>query len=164
MRVPTLIAALLSVAALAGCGGEEAVEDAASTVEQEATQAAEPEATPAAEDEADAPAGAIDVALTEWDVEPAESSTQAGTVVFNARNAGNAPHELEVIATDTPAGDFPVEGAVAKVEGEAIGEVTGIAGGESKTLEVDLEPGHYALICNLPGHYEPGMHADFEVE
>ena len=69
-----------------------------------------------------------------------------------------------MIATDTPAGDFPVEGARAQVEGEVIGEVEGIAGGQSKTLEVDLEPGHYALICNIPGHYEPGMYSDFEVE
>lgn len=160
MRATTLMAAFLSAAALAGCGGDEAVEDAASTAEQEATQAAEQ----ATEGEAEAPAGAIDVALTEWAVEPAEPSAKAGKVVFNADNVGDAPHELEVIATDTPAGDFPVEGAVAQVDGDQIGEVTGIASGQAKVLEVELEPGHYALICNLPGHYEPGMYADFEVE
>ncbi len=26
-----------------------------------------------------------------------------------------------------------------------------------------LKKGHYALICNLPGHYQGGMHADFTV-
>ena len=157
MRVPAVIAAFLSAAALAGCGGEEeAAEDAAATVEQEATQAGG--------DEAAAPEGAIDVALAEWSVEPTQGSAPAGPVTFNARNVGEAPHELEVVATDTPAGDFPVQGGRAEVEGEVIGEVEGIGAGRSKVLEVDLEPGHYQLICNIPGHYEPGMYADFEVE
>ena len=164
MRVPTLIVACLSVAALAGCGGGEGGEEAAATAEPEATQAVEQEPTQAAGgDDAAAPAGAITVDLAEWSVAPAESSAQAGKVVFNARNIGEAPHELEVIATDTPAADFPVEKGQAKVDGEAIGEVEGIGGGQNKVLEVDLEPGHYALICNIPGHYEPGMYADFDV-
>ena len=156
MRVPTLIAAILSAVALAAGGAEEAAEDAAEIAEREATQVAEPGAT--------APDSAIDVALSEWKVDPAQASVAAGTVVFNARNDGQAPHELEVIATDTPAGDFPVEDSRAKTDGEKVGEVEGIAAGQSKTLEVDLESGHYALICNLPGHYQPGMYADFEVE
>ena len=161
MRVPTLIAAVLSAVALSGCGGDEGTEGAATTAEQEATQAAE-QATPAGGDAA--PAGAIDVELAEWKVEPAEKSAPAGAVVFNARNVGQAPHELEVIATDTPARDFPVEESRAKIVGEKVGEVEGIAAGQAKVLEVELEPGHYALICNLPGHYQPGMYADFEVE
>ncbi len=155
LRMRTTAAALLSAALLAGCGGSDEAEDAASTVEAEATQAA---------DGAQAPDGAIEVELTEWKVEPAEATAEAGTVTFTARNAGEVPHELVVISTDTPAGDFPVESGRAEVEGEEVGEVEGIAGGQSKPLEVELEPGHYALICNLPGHYEPGMYADFEVK
>jgi uncharacterized cupredoxin-like copper-binding protein len=30
-------------------------------------------------------------------------------------------------------------------------------------LALDLEAGPYVLICNVPGHYESGMHAAFEV-
>lgn len=154
LRIRTTVAALLSAALLAGCGGSDEAEKAASTVEAEATQAA---------DSAQAPDGAIDVELAEWKVEPATATAGAGTVTFNARNVGEVPHELEVISTDTPAGDFPVESGRAEVEGEEVGEVEGITVGQSKPLEVELEPGHYALICNLPGHYEPGMYADFEV-
>jgi uncharacterized cupredoxin-like copper-binding protein len=160
MRGRITAVALLSAALLAGCGGddaENAAQDAAATVEAEATEAVESQSE-------QAPAGAVDVALSEWKVEPAEATAAAGKVVFNADNTGDAPHELEVIQTDTQAGDFPVEAAVAKVDGEQVGEVTGIAPGANKTLEVELEAGHYALICNLPGHYEPGMHADFTVE
>ncbi|MGZ4189647.1 MAG: plastocyanin/azurin family copper-binding protein [Actinomycetota bacterium] len=35
--------------------------------------------------------------------------------------------------------------------------------GTSKTLTITLKPGHYALVCNLPGHYRMGMHQDFVV-
>ncbi len=86
MRVSPLIAAAVAAAAFGGCGGEEAAQDAAATAEQEATQAGG--------DEAAASEGAIDVALDEWKVEPAEASAKAGKVVFNARNVGQAPHEL----------------------------------------------------------------------
>jgi uncharacterized cupredoxin-like copper-binding protein len=28
-------------------------------------------------------------------------------------------------------------------------------------LTLDLKPGHYAVVCNLPGHYAAGMRQDF---
>jgi uncharacterized cupredoxin-like copper-binding protein len=28
---------------------------------------------------------------------------------------------------------------------------------------VTLAPGHYVAICNLPGHYQRGMHVGFSV-
>jgi uncharacterized cupredoxin-like copper-binding protein len=28
-------------------------------------------------------------------------------------------------------------------------------------LTIDLAAGHYAIVCNLPGHYAAGMHVDF---
>jgi uncharacterized cupredoxin-like copper-binding protein len=28
-------------------------------------------------------------------------------------------------------------------------------------LTVDLTEGHYAIVCNLNGHYANGMHQDF---
>jgi uncharacterized cupredoxin-like copper-binding protein len=27
----------------------------------------------------------------------------------------------------------------------------------------DMKPGHYALVCNLSGHYAAGMHVDLWV-
>src|SRR2546425_1192379 len=35
--------------------------------------------------------------------------------------------------------------------------------GQTKPLVITLLPGHYALMCNLPGHYRMGMHQDFTV-
>jgi len=28
---------------------------------------------------------------------------------------------------------------------------------------ITLAPGHYAVACNLPGHYRMGMHQEFQV-
>ena len=33
----------------------------------------------------------------------------------------------------------------------------------TKALTLDLAPGHYAFVCNLPAHYGLGMHVDFTV-
>ena len=33
----------------------------------------------------------------------------------------------------------------------------------TETVTLPLKAGHYALICNLPGHYAAGQHADFTV-
>jgi uncharacterized cupredoxin-like copper-binding protein len=119
-----------------------------------------------AEEEGAASGEAIAVSLGEWFVKPAQATASAGELTFSAENDGKLVHELEVVKTDTPAGDFPVEGDRANVEevGEESGEVEDIAAGKGKPLRVSLEPGKYVLICNLPGHYKSGMHSAFTVQ
>lgn len=41
---------------------------------------------------------------------------------------------------------------------KTIGEVEDIAPGKRKRMSFKLTPGHDALSCNKPGHYEAGMH------
>jgi uncharacterized cupredoxin-like copper-binding protein len=36
--------------------------------------------------------------------------------------------------------------------------------GATKALSLTLKPGHYAIICNLPGHYAGGMYTDLTVK
>jgi uncharacterized cupredoxin-like copper-binding protein len=48
--------------------------------------------------------------------------------------------------------------------GELIGEIESIGAGDIEVLNVMLDAGNYALICNIAGHYEQGMHASFVVE
>jgi uncharacterized cupredoxin-like copper-binding protein len=48
--------------------------------------------------------------------------------------------------------------------GELIGEVEDFPGGETETGTFGLQPGTYALICNVAGHYEQGMYAQLTVE
>ena len=45
-----------------------------------------------------------------------------------------------------------------------VGETGDLAAGASKSLTLSLPAGHYALICNLPGHYKAGQHTDFTVK
>ena len=44
-----------------------------------------------------------------------------------------------------------------------VGETGDLAPGRAKALTLSLKAGHYALICNLPGHYAAGQHTDFTV-
>jgi uncharacterized cupredoxin-like copper-binding protein len=93
---------------------------------------------------------------------PSTSTAKAGKVTFVVKNAADMEHELVVIKTSRKAAKLPVKGGEASEKG-AVGEVEDIGGGKTKKLTLTLKPGHYALICNLPGHYQGGMHADFTV-
>ena len=49
-------------------------------------------------------------------------------------------------------------------DGTIVDEVENIAPGIGADLTATLEPGTYAVVCNLPEHYGQGMHADLTVE
>jgi uncharacterized cupredoxin-like copper-binding protein len=83
-------------------------------------------------------------------------------VTFNVRNSGTIPHEFVVLRTDSPAGSL-LKGAKADETGN-VDETGALAPGSAKTLSLNLKAGHYALICNLPGHYREGQHVDFSVK
>lgn len=100
-----------------------------------------------------------------------QDTVAAGSVTFVVTNEGQKEHEFIVIQTDTPAGDFPLlpesEDADHNFDEEAVGtaldEVEALAAGDTGEITLTLEPGHYALVCNIRPHYEEGMWADFEV-
>ena len=82
-------------------------------------------------------------------------------MTFDVSNVGAAPHEMVVIRTSKPAGSL---GSGSRVpETGSVGETGDVKAGASKTVTLSLTPGHYALICNIPGHYRSGMHTDFTV-
>lgn len=92
--------------------------------------------------------------------DPAEIS--AGTVTFEVKNEGTLVHEMVVIRTDKGAANLGTDGEAD--ESGAVDEVADLPAGQSKTLELNLEAGKYALVCNVPGHYENHMYADFTVK
>lgn len=106
--------------------------------------------------------GKIGVSLKEFSVNATATSAPAGRVTFNVKNAGTIPHEFVVLRTDKPAGSL-LKGARANETGN-VGETGDLAPGAAKTLSIKLKSGHYALICNLPGHYRAGQHIDFNVK
>ncbi len=115
----------------------------------------------------------VAVALQEWAVIPDAASAPAGEVIFTVTNDGpDDIHEFVVISTDLGIADLPVdENGVVDEEGEGIdvlGEIEDLPVGETDELSLDLEPGSYALICNIwsedeaEAHYQMGMRAAFE--
>lgn len=91
-----------------------------------------------------------------------QSAKSGGKVTFQVRNVGQLPHEFVVLKTDKSANDLGTGTRVP--EAGNVGETGDVQTGDNKTLKLDLKPGHYALICNLPGHYAAGMHSDFTVK
>jgi len=109
-----------------------------------------------------APAHSVSAALKEFSINPTARQVAAGRVTFRVRNAGTATHEFVVLRTDRPAAGLPLSNGRADEAGN-VGETGDLAPGAVKTISLNLKPGHYALICNLPGHYGAGQHADLTV-
>ena len=114
--------------------------------------------------------GDIAVTLKQWAVTPNSTTVSGGSVTFTVTNDGTIPHEFVVLETETQAADFPIESFEGESErinedtaGTNVGETGDMEAGTTKTLTIDLAPGHYAFVCNLPGHYGLGMHTDFTV-
>ena len=101
------------------------------------------------------------VTLREFAIAPAPAQAAQGKTTFSVHNAGQLKHEFVVVRTDKPAGSL-LKGAEADETGN-VGEIPDLPPGSTKSLTLNLKAGHYALICNLPGHYKAGQHADFTV-
>jgi uncharacterized cupredoxin-like copper-binding protein len=103
----------------------------------------------------------VGVSLREFAVDTTAARAAAGRVTFNVRNTGTVTHEFVVLKTARPA-DQLLKGARADESGN-VGETGDLKAGASKSITLKLAPGHYALICNLAGHYKAGQHRDFTV-
>ena len=116
--------------------------------------------------------GSLHVALDEWSITGAHKGTDsltadAGEVVFEVHNEGAAPHNLFIVKTDLAADALPMadNGTVnLETAGEVIGGVDEFPGGEIRVETYHLEPGHYVLICTIPGHYQQGMFVELTVQ
>jgi uncharacterized cupredoxin-like copper-binding protein len=106
----------------------------------------------------------IAVTLKDFAIAPAATTAPPGTVEFDITNDGPSVHEFEVLATDVAPDALPVDSSVVQTQdSEIVDEVENIVPGTSTGLRVDLVPGSYVIICNVPGHYEAGMHSGFTV-
>lgn len=111
------------------------------------------------------PSSSISATLADWSIALSPPIGKAGRITFTIKNDGANTHEFLVVKTDTPANQLPVEnGEVPEDQLTVVDEVEDIEAGKDATLTIDnLEPGHYAIICNIEEHYGKGMHADFTV-
>ncbi len=111
----------------------------------------------------------VHVHLDEWSVEPAPPTIQGPAVVnIGGHNHGKYPHQITIVETDLDDGNLPI--SKARVDLEAIGEpalefdVPAADGDEGlQVASVELPVGKYVIYCAIPGHYQQGMHAAFEV-
>lgn len=114
--------------------------------------------------------GTVHLETDEWSIlgegGGAIEPVAAGEVTFEVHNIGEVPHEVVIIKTDTDPAELPVVESLVDEEaaGEVIGEIEEFPAGAIEVGSFDLEPGNYALICNIAGHYEQGMYARLVVE
>jgi uncharacterized cupredoxin-like copper-binding protein len=107
--------------------------------------------------------------LDEFVIRPNATRARPGTVVFQVTNAGELTHEFLVIKTDLPRAALPRADSrgVDEEQVDVVARLDPIAPGESAELEVQVDEGLYALICNLfadgVSHYLSGMYTGFEV-
>ena len=123
-----------------------------------------------------APIPVISVGLSETDethmaIDLSQPFAPQGKVSFLVTNAGAKKHEFVVLQTDTAAAAFQIvsfEGEANRIDEDAkgvtnVGETGDMEPGAVMMMTLDLAPGHYAVVCNLVGHYAMGMHQDFFV-
>ena len=108
---------------------------------------------------------AITATLKEYSIDISAATAPAGPVTFTVTNSGTMIHEFVVLQTDTLAADLPLANdEVNEDDYTSMGEVADLEAGASGSLSATLAAGHYAIICNLPGHGRQGMAIDFNVE
>ena len=108
----------------------------------------------------------VSVRLREWSVGVDSATVDTGEVVFEVVNEGNIEHEFVVVRTEIADGKIPLAGDRfdEETEGvEVVGELPEVPAGSSMEFPVNLSSGVYQLVCNLPGHYQAGMHTSFTV-
>lgn len=114
------------------------------------------------------PGGGIQVGLHDPDfalsVDP--DSTASGAITFDIANEGGLIHNFRAIKTDLAPDALPLDAdgfMVDEAQVDVVATHEEIPSGTSVTLDADLEAGSYVLICNIPTHYDAGMHAAFTV-
>jgi uncharacterized cupredoxin-like copper-binding protein len=154
-RFVAIVAALAALAALtaSACGSSEATANP--------TAVGTPQGTVAASAAAGAP---IVVSLAEYSVTVDAESAPAGSTTFSVANSGAGEHQFVVIRTDESESDLPLTPDSVRVDEaavEVVNKIEGIPVGQTQEVTVDLPAGAYVFICNVPGHYEAGMHVAF---
>jgi uncharacterized cupredoxin-like copper-binding protein len=112
----------------------------------------------------------VDATLRDFRIALGSDSGPSGEVTFRITNEGPSVHEFVVFRTDLTPDQLPTteEGGVPVVDEEAPGltlvdEREDISPNTSTELRVNLAPGKYVIVCNVPDHYRLGMRAPFTV-
>lgn len=145
-RFAPLILAIGALLTLTACGTTATATLASSAAGSSGYRYSAP-AGGAAPTTAPAAAGAtVDVRLTEFSI-AMPASINAGSTTFKVTNAGSAVH------------NFVISGNGVDRKFDA-----NLNPGETKTLQLDLQPGTYTVYCPVDSHKDKGMKADLVVK
>jgi len=86
--------------------------------------------------------------LKEWSIELSQAEVAAGTIRFTVTNESRMQHNLTILDGSGEVGRTPDFSSRQGVQ----------------TLEVNLQPGTYTLICSLPGHAARGQRINLVVK
>ncbi|HMN27720.1 MAG TPA: cupredoxin domain-containing protein [Caldilineaceae bacterium] len=136
-RWPQLLGVLLLSVAIGACGGNRP--------HTEAVADSRPAQPSHQESSSEAGATIVTVVTSEFDFTLDPTPISAGTVTFVIQNNGHAPH------------DFAIEGKGVNQKSAMIQP------GARATLTIDLTPGSYTYLCDIPGHAMLGMKGSFTV-
>ena len=109
----------------------------------------------------------VDNSKAPMGIKVSRASVPQGKVTFDVTNSSkDTIHEMIVIQLAEPGKPLPYIDNQERVDEENVpdkGEVSELDPGASGSLTLDLKPGAYLLICNVPGHYAAGMWTKFTV-
>ncbi len=92
-------------------------------------------------------------------------TVKAGVVKFGIRNLGTMVHDFDLIKTDLAPDKLPIDTASAKANTDGlVKQMINIAQGRATTVDADLAPGHYVIICNVASHYQLWMRTELTVQ
>jgi uncharacterized cupredoxin-like copper-binding protein len=101
------------------------------------------------------------LSLYEWKVVAAETM-RAGPSTFTISNFGTMPHELLIFKSDLAPAAYPKDKSGDIIEdGPGVNLVSdgeNIDPGGAQVRTVNLKPGTYLFVCNIPGHFKQGMY------
>ena len=99
--------------------------------------------------------------LTEWDISGLNSGigeeVKLGHSVLELHNDGQTVHRLAIWRGREVQGDQVAGGTL-------VAETGFIRPGELVSMDIDLEPGAYVLICSVRGHLSRGMYATVQLQ
>jgi len=93
-----------------------------------------------------APGAAINAELSDFVIKQDYGTVKAGQVTITVKNAGPSPHNYQISGNGVMQGTMTLDA------------------GKTETLKVNLMPGTYTVICNVPGHEQLGMKTTLVVQ
>lgn len=110
----------------------------------------------------------LDMSKATMGITATPAAVKAGKITFKVKNSSkDTIQEMIVMYLVNPKDPLPYIAAENRVDEDKAGdkgEVSELDPGASGSLTVNLKPGKYVLICNVPGHFATGMWTEFTVK